>query len=143
MSWGGCRALRGVLRAFPIQHWNLPPLAVSVAGSLQKATNTQPCLACPQEEVASPDHRWHPRKAFKFRSAEGTGPGGYSMYMYGGPGERRSSSRSRRTCGSSSFPPLHPMGSSLAVLVQALTPLAETLSLAWGWSRCAGAGLDL
>lgn len=60
--------------------------------------NTQPCLACPQEEWASPDRRWHPRKAFKFRSAEGTGPGGYSIYMCGGPGECRGSSSSRRTC---------------------------------------------
>lgn len=96
--------------------------------------NTQPCLACPQEQWASPDRRWHPRKAFKFRSAEGTGPGGYSMYMCGGPGECRGSCSSRRTC---EVHLSHPSVQWAAVW------LCQTPSLPWGWSRCAGAGLDL
>lgn len=97
--------------------------------------NTQPCLACPQEEWASPDRRWHPRKAFKFRSAEGTGPGGYSMYMCG-------------VLGNAGVPP----AAGGPVRFISPTPLSDgqqsgcagqTPSLPWGWSRCAGVGLDL
>lgn len=100
-----------------------------------------PCHALPVPR-RNEHPRWHPRKAFKFRSAEGTGPGGYSMYMCGGPGERRGSSSSRRTC-EVHLP--HPSTRWAAVWLcwPGSDPVIGDPFLALGWSCCAGAGLDL